>query len=169
MDDYRIAQVSSTRNIVEVYVKETSSLSRYVRFLNYQFRKYRIPAMANMSVTLECPTTEYEKFEDPDVRKEDVRVKFHLVKKIEITHAKWVSDRSGTVTVLTANDSQLAQGNLWAPVPVRNITFNTPEQNFCPDPHLFKYLNQLITISNTLSRKLTYGPDAFNYGVEQQG
>lgn len=138
--------------------KEFSSLRRYVRYINYLCIKNKVPLALDLEINYRSNSTGTFKF----------------VPSLKIQVLRWISKTS---PILVDYLTKMEQGTLtdadfdsdrWSPVELgsldncEDINVNASGQEF----HLvgiFMNLDKGIQLLNTLSRKVEYGFQAFNF------
>lgn len=138
--------------------KEFSSLRRYVRYINYLCIKNKVPLVLNLEVN----------------HSSNSAGTFRFVPSLKIQVLRWISKTS---PILVDYLSKMEQGTLtdadfdsdrWSPVDLgsldtcEDLSINASGREF----HLvgiFMNLDKGIQLLNTLSRKVEYGFQAFNF------
>lgn len=145
-------------NAVKNTAKEFRSLRRYIRYINYLCIKNKIPVLAVLEISHYSNSSENLRF----------------VPSVTLQVSRWISKTS---PILVEYLAKLEQGTLtdadfvadrWAPVELgsldhcEDLSGNISGKDF----HLigvFMNLDKGIQLLNTLSRKVEYGFQAFNF------
>ena len=168
--DVMISGVHRERVALEYFQK--SGVSRYIRYLNYMFRKYRVPLQAtsnsvladtsketgNMHTRLQGVTREEQNL----IRKEKIPVT--VLTYVDISKYQWIPHHTNVESMEEMSDSTFANPARWVETVFEEGTTRIDINNSkYPYANIFKYFKYGIQIVTTLSRKTYYGPEAYSF------
>lgn len=171
--------VSSTR-YNSMYTKAYTKpkwIDRYVRYLNYIFRKHHVPAVANAVYDITYDETDFRAAQHANSTslRRQAKIKHRVNYSISIRLAGW---QLRTVTDITryneivANkeasievDAFFADARKWESMPFEIATYS-PNSTFYRFgvEKVFMHLNKGIRIFNSLARKVKYASSAYSVG-----
>jgi hypothetical protein len=157
-------------NICEFLMKDDST-ARYIRYLNYKIRKYRVPLVAVVDSKLAISSDSLSQIRNSIVEGTNYiklsEIVFEITTTIRLKKFVWVPvvGPPSRVPMSSYSDSQMGDASNWkfTEIARSESTVDGPLHAEFPSANVFKYFKHGLKIINTLSRKNSYDSNAYSF------
>jgi hypothetical protein len=166
---YHLCSNLTYQGIYFSYLDDYKLLNRYVRYLNYLFRKYQVPLRANLENAIVYDVDQYDSArQQGSATRSSIDINHTVMTGIKFSFVRWktahTTDYENAIST-GRNDELFARIPSWTSPSL--FSSRGPEENVFyrySVEKIFLHMDKGLKMLTTLTRKVKYGSAAFSFG-----